>query len=66
MSIWRNYYMAKKSAAKKKKSRLKLMNLKVTDKDRALIMARARRFQKGQPLNLSAWLREAGLKYKPV
>jgi hypothetical protein len=41
---------------------LTLINLKATERDRALLISRAKRFAKG---NLSAWLRHAGIHHKP-
>ncbi len=54
----------KKTAKPKKKptGRLKIVNLRMNDKDRAMLLKRAKQFAKG---NLSAWVRHAGLKYVP-
>lgn len=47
---------------KKSKTKLTLMNLKVSSKDRAALIAQANRFANG---NVSEWLRSAGKSYKP-
>lgn len=58
---------AKKVAAPKKalevREKLQLVNLKVKGKDRKMLVALAKKFANG---NLSAWLRYAGLHYKPA
>jgi hypothetical protein len=54
--------MPAKTKAKSKPEAPKLMNLKVTRKDRALLTAMAKRYANG---NLSAWLRLAGSEFRP-
>lgn len=52
----------KRGKKQKRTSPLSLMNLKVSKSDRAALLANANRYMKG---NLSAWLRTAGMKFKP-
>lgn len=47
---------------KRKKSKLSLINLKVTEAERRELSAFAKKYADG---NLSAWLRHAGRKYRP-
>lgn len=56
--------MAKKKSAPKKKlkSRLTLINLKVTETERKMLMEMAKHFTGG---NLSSWLRYAGVHHVP-
>jgi hypothetical protein len=53
---------AKKKKAKVVKSALVLMNLKISRKDRKLIIALAAKHAGG---NYSAWMRHASLHFKP-
>ncbi len=46
----------------KTREELSLLNLKVNEKDRKALRSKSLRYAKG---NLSAWLRHAGLHYKP-
>lgn len=45
-----------------KKEKLTLINIKVSEEDRKLLMSQAKRYADG---NLSAWLRYAGIHYVP-
>lgn len=47
---------------KRRKTQLTLLNIKVSPKDRKILNAAAKKFEGG---NLSAWLRRAGMQYKP-
>lgn len=47
---------------KKEKPEMSLLNLKITAVDKRRINANARRYAGG---NLSAWLRHAGIAFKP-
>lgn len=49
---------------KNKKEKRISINIRVTEKEKKLLEARAKRFTK--PENLSEWLRVAGLLFKPV
>lgn len=53
--------MKKKKTAKTKKPTYRLVNLKVTDKERRLLEIQAQKYTRG---NLSAWLRYAGVHLK--
>lgn len=54
---------AKKAiSAKPKSEKLIIMNIKLTSKDRAALLKRAKLHAKS---NFSAWVRHAGLKYVP-
>lgn len=53
----------KKTTTKKSSgSKLSVVNVKISKKDRAALVANAKRFAKG---NLSAWIRHAGRVYTP-
>lgn len=54
--------MKKKSKTKIVKTELKMLNLKISDKDRAKLLRAAKLYAKG---NMSAWLRYAGSHYIP-
>lgn len=54
--------MKKKATKQIKKSKLKIVNLKVGSKDRKALMLKAKKYAGG---NLSAWFRHTGLKYIP-
>ena len=46
----------------KKPKRLPLINLKISSRDRKLVLANAKKYAGG---NYSAWLRHAGIHYRP-
>ena len=54
---------AKKTLSKDDRELLKIVNLKVSSKDRSGLVKNAKRYAGG---NLSAWLRYAGLHFTPA
>lgn len=52
-----------KRRTKEPKSQLSLLNLKVTERDRKAFNARAKEYANG---NVSAWLRMAGINFRPA
>lgn len=57
-----NSMKRKKSESMKRRSKLTLVNLKVSVTERKLLVQLARKYTKG---NLSEWLRKAGKFFKP-